>query len=219
MLFIHGFFRFHKDINLVKVRSHRGDTPLYIAALKGNEVIVALLLNFIWDLNKHQFSKHLVENKNSKAHLVIDEIDLSEYSDHEGYSPMHAAAIKGSLSTLKALLQHPAVNAYKSILEVNRHQQTSLHLALRNGNMEVVEYLFEILLNSNSFQNTGKSNKNSETIFSLRRLIHESMSEMKLSSEIKLYLKDLAKRHNIKIDIYKHPTSKHRSRTKSSQKK
>ena len=159
-------------------------------------MIVASLLNFISDFKKLQD-----RGEDSSENSCIDKINLADYSDYEGYSPVHAAVIKGCLSTIKVLLEHPAVNEYSAILEVNRHDQNSLHLALRNGNMEIIDYLFQIVLNSenlNKNQMLEMSSKRSK--FCLQSLINECMFEMRINSSVQQYLNNLAEKFNLKID-------------------
>ena len=166
-------------------------------------MIVAALLNFISDFNKLQD-----QDEDSSENSYIEKINLVDYSDHEGYSPVHAAVIKGSLSTIKVLLEHPAVNEYSAILDVNRHDQNCLHLAVRNGNMEVIDYLFQIVLSLENLDKNQMLEMNSKRPeFCLQNLISECMLEMKINSKVQQYLNNLAEKFNLKIERKSNSTS------------
>ena len=142
------YYRFYKNMNPVKMKSHHGNTSLYLAALKGNDSVVMSLLAFITDYNNYTYIDSQPQQQQHQQKRIP--IDLTEYGDQEGFSPLHAAVIKGSLSTVKILLQHRAVNAREEVLRLNRHHQTSFHLAIRNGNLKIFHYLLTRLLDKYS---------------------------------------------------------------------
>ncbi|KAI8004402.1 Protein ACCELERATED CELL DEATH 6 [Camellia lanceoleosa] len=111
--------------------SPQEDTVLHIAAYSGHVVLVELILTHRIDL----FFK-----KNSNGNL-----------------PIHAAAISGHLSIVKSLLGFPQRDSEEwrvSVLrEVNKNEETALHVALKNRHKEVAAFLFNLCPRVSSYPN------------------------------------------------------------------
>ncbi|KAL7177308.1 hypothetical protein ACSBR2_030627 [Camellia fascicularis] len=116
--------------------SPQEDTVLHIAAYSGHVLLVELILTHRIDL----FSR-----KNSNGNL-----------------PIHAAASSGHLSTVKSLLGFPQRDSEEwrvsALKEVNKNEETALHVALKNHHEKVAEFLFELCPCVSSYPNKeGKS--------------------------------------------------------------
>ncbi|CAL5413817.1 unnamed protein product [Camellia sinensis] len=116
--------------------SPQEDTVLHIAAYSGHILLVELILT-------HRIS--LFSKKNSNGNL-----------------PIHAAASSGHLSTVKSLLGFPQRDSEEwrvsALKEVNKNEETALHVALKNHHEKVAEFLFELCPCVSSYPNKeGKS--------------------------------------------------------------
>ncbi|CAL5416378.1 unnamed protein product [Camellia sinensis] len=102
--------------------SPQEDTVLHIAAYSGHDPLVELIL-------RHQ-------------------IDLFSEKNSNGNLPIHAAASSGHLSTVKSLLEFSRGDSEEwresALKEVNKNEETALHVALKNHHEEVAEYLFRL---------------------------------------------------------------------------
>ncbi|CAL5347670.1 unnamed protein product [Camellia sinensis] len=113
------------------------EAVLHIAAYSGHVVLVELILT-------HQ-------------------IDLFSTKNSTGNLPIHAAASSGHLSTVKSLLgfrQRDDSEEWRvSVLrEVNKNEETALHVALKNRHEEVAAFLFNLCPSVSSYPNKeGKS--------------------------------------------------------------
>ncbi|KAI8004739.1 Serine/threonine-protein phosphatase 6 regulatory ankyrin repeat subunit C [Camellia lanceoleosa] len=116
--------------------SPQEDTVLHIAAYSGHVLLVELILT-------HR-------------------IDLSSKKNSNGNLPIHAAASSGHLSTVKSLLGFPERDGEEwrvsALKEVNKNEETALHVALKNHHEKVAEFLFELCPCVSSYPNKeGKS--------------------------------------------------------------
>ncbi|CEF62675.1 85/88 kDa calcium-independent phospholipase A2 [Strongyloides ratti] len=100
------------DVISCQVDSHDGKTALHVAAEEGNDNIVKLLLERGCDLSK---------------------IDI------KGENSIHLASRKGNLECISKMYEFGDLN--KNINVENEFGETPLHLAIYNGQVDVVEYL------------------------------------------------------------------------------
>uniref|UniRef100_A0A0K0E0A1 phospholipase A2 n=1 Tax=Strongyloides stercoralis TaxID=6248 RepID=A0A0K0E0A1_STRER len=95
-----------------QVDSHDGKTPLHIASEEGNDKIVSLLLQKGCDLSK---------------------------LDIKGENSIHLASRKGNVECISKMFEFGDLS--KNINIENENGETPLHLAISNGQVDVVEYL------------------------------------------------------------------------------
>ena len=145
------------DVNLKRNTDKNGNSPLHIAAQRGFDEIVELLVNFDGDVNR---------------------------INDNGFSPLHLAAIKGHTKVIQILLQRGAfVNlrdqsgklsfsdslGYQEIAPLSTHSwkirqyrskgATALYFAIQNNHREAVQ----LLLESGADVNAPTNNKDGNT--------------------------------------------------------
>jgi len=103
----------------VNYRTRRGRTPLYGAANKGNETIVAYLLSL----------------KDKDGKLVVDVSMVDE--DQE--TPLHAAADEGYCQVVRLLVQEGNADVNKQDVDGD----TPLHEAADEGHLDIVTFLIK----------------------------------------------------------------------------
>jgi len=91
-----------------------GRSALHFAALSGQAGVIALLCD------QHS-------------------TDINGATRQDGFTPLHFAAARGSLSAVKALREHGA-----DIAAEDRRGATALHLAMKPGRLDVVNYLLSV---------------------------------------------------------------------------
>ncbi len=116
-------------INLYE-KDKNGNTPLHIAASKGNLVKVKNLIHYIMNIDSS-----LIEAKNSF-----------------GSSPLHDATWSGQLAIIDYLLKQGADLKTKDI-----YDQTLMHAAAWNGHLKLVKYFFEKGLSLEEKDQKGKT--------------------------------------------------------------
>ncbi len=122
-----------------------GQTPLHLAAKKGDEGVMRLLLgipgievNFP-DEEGRTFLYLAAENGNEKmikVLLKVSGIDVNA-SNKEGNSPLGIAVEKGHEEVVRLLLKAPDIK----INAANKYGETPLHRAAEKGHVEVVKLL------------------------------------------------------------------------------
>ncbi|KAL7177311.1 hypothetical protein ACSBR2_030630 [Camellia fascicularis] len=93
-------------------------------------------------------------------HILTHRINLFSEKNSNGNLPIHAAASSGHLSTVKSLLEFPQREEWRvsKLKEVNKNEETALHVALKNHHEKVAEYLFKLCPCVSSYPNKeGKS--------------------------------------------------------------
>eukprot|EP00638_Chattonella_subsalsa_P000677 CAMPEP_0117741268 /NCGR_PEP_ID=MMETSP0947-20121206/4811_1 /TAXON_ID=44440 /ORGANISM="Chattonella subsalsa, Strain CCMP2191" /LENGTH=522 /DNA_ID=CAMNT_0005557491 /DNA_START=85 /DNA_END=1650 /DNA_ORIENTATION=+ len=96
-------------------KNHNTEGLLYLAALKGHNQILQLILPHLQD-HPQRFFLH----------------------DGDGFSPLHAACLRRSVSTADLLIR-----AGFDVNLRNKYQQTPLHLASRTGHLEMITLLMD----------------------------------------------------------------------------
>jgi ankyrin repeat protein len=128
----------------VNVLDGEGRTPLHLAALKGYLEISSILINARCPVD-------VLDNDNASLFHFAAEGDIIELLcaltdikmdvnrlDRFGWTPLHRAAYKGKLGSVKKLL---TLGAKESMMKVGISPETPLHLAAHKGHEEVVSTL------------------------------------------------------------------------------
>ncbi|MBN8512536.1 MAG: ankyrin repeat domain-containing protein [Rickettsiales bacterium] len=115
-------------------------TPLHIAAESGDlEIVRYLVTNYDVDVEKFggMNACNAADMAESSGFQDIAKF-LSEY--HNSGFPLHAAVEKGNMSLLKSLT---STNKY-SLREKNRDGDTLMHIAVKQGNIQMIQLLLTI---------------------------------------------------------------------------
>uniref|UniRef100_A0A3Q3ADR0 Ankyrin repeat and sterile alpha motif domain containing 1A n=1 Tax=Kryptolebias marmoratus TaxID=37003 RepID=A0A3Q3ADR0_KRYMA len=132
---------------LTNIADNKGCYPLHLAAWKGDEHIVRLLI--------HQGPSHpkLNEQNNDNetplhcaaqyghsrvVRLLLEELTDPTMRNTKFETPLDLAALYGRLEVVKLLL-----SAHPNLLSCNTKKHTPLHLASRNGHLPVVDVLLD----------------------------------------------------------------------------
>lgn len=112
------------------VRNQNYETPLYVAALRGNGLV---LYTMILHLKKQR--KHVVSEVDIPLYRGSDWLSIDEKScDIRDFSPLHAAVLCKSLYCTRLLLL-----AGCSPNKQNKYGSTAMHLAYRSNNAAMVD--------------------------------------------------------------------------------
>ncbi len=123
-------------------RDQRGNTPLHVAILLGNEGLARLLLVHDADVNarNHRQSSPLhyaaSDGREVMVSLLLAEGAVVSASDHDGDTPLHGAALHGHVKAVELLLAHGADASLK-----NSRGRTPLDEAVRRGHQDVIQVL------------------------------------------------------------------------------
>jgi ankyrin repeat protein len=136
----------------VNAEDEQGLTPLLLAARFGS----ASLLGQLLERNAHIDAESLegrsvvtmaVLSSNQEAvQALLAHLDRTDHrllldkQDEDGWAPLHWACAIGEPTTLELLLEQPTINVYTQ----TRIGETPLHVAAREGNIEVVSMLLSI---------------------------------------------------------------------------
>jgi len=134
--------RYHKRVD---EKNSRGGTTLHLAAERGNEALVRLLIDNRVDIKAkddagwtalHSAAKG--GNKEVVRLLVEKGVDIKAKEDIYGETALHLAAERGNKEVVQLLVEKGAdINAK------DNNRWTVLHLAAEKGNEEVVRLLVE----------------------------------------------------------------------------
>ncbi|KAG2669143.1 hypothetical protein I3760_14G021000 [Carya illinoinensis] len=126
------------------------DNPLHISSLAGNTAITKDIVlrkpEFAGELNQQGFSPMHIASANGHVEIVRELLNINAGVDHvcllkgkDGKLPLHCAVIKGRVDVVRLLV----FACKESLAQVTVHGETSLHLAVKNNQLEVVRVLLE----------------------------------------------------------------------------
>ena len=121
--------------------NHDKRTPLHLAAAKGSEEIVELILSIKPEISKDgngEYPLHIACRYGRRSiipQLCNQHTDLEILNDDEN-TPLHLACIQGDLAIVTELVKRKAKISAKNIFG-----ETPLHLAAQYGHEKIVEFL------------------------------------------------------------------------------
>jgi uncharacterized protein len=164
----------------VDMANHRGETPLYAAALHEHEDLFKFLVEKGANpSNEDNEGNNLIHLAAKAGHVSVinmlhkqDEIDINKANDH-GQTPLALAVMGGHIDAVAVLVELDA--------DVNPEEGISpLILAARSGNADIVEFLLEHDAETDSIDDkTGNSILHDEAI-----LGNENVLKVLLDSDI-----------------------------------
>ncbi|XP_017614956.2 ankyrin repeat-containing protein ITN1-like isoform X2 [Gossypium arboreum] len=120
------------------------ETPLYLAAMTGDERLLTVILNK-WKSADHHGGPHgrttlhattMAEDEDATSKILEKQEDLRKKEDKDGHTPLHYAAHIGCNSVVEVLLEKDVSAAYKGDKKLG---MTPLLVAARQGNVGTVK--------------------------------------------------------------------------------
>uniref|UniRef100_A0A3Q2T280 Ankyrin repeat and sterile alpha motif domain containing 1A n=1 Tax=Fundulus heteroclitus TaxID=8078 RepID=A0A3Q2T280_FUNHE len=132
---------------LTNIADNKGCYPLHLAAWKGDQHIVKLLIH--QGRSNPQINEQNNDNETplhcaaqyghtQVVRLLLEELTDPTMRNNKFETPLDLAALYGRLEVVKLLL-----SAHPNLLSCNTKKHTPLHLASRNGHLSVVEVLLD----------------------------------------------------------------------------
>ncbi|EEF46411.1 ankyrin repeat-containing protein, putative [Ricinus communis] len=121
-------------------------SPLFLACIHGHLELVKLLLKRPELVQVDGFDQTYLRDALWQADIGIVEAlvnelpTLAEKGDREGNSALHNACIKGDLDMVRLLLHRGSTDGWYNI-----YGYTPVHLAVKSGNVEIVQHFLEVL--------------------------------------------------------------------------
>ncbi|KAK6448633.1 hypothetical protein FP744_10004883 [Trichoderma asperellum] len=143
-----------------------GRTPLHYAARRLDPAILKVLIaakanvNVVDARNKSPLCL-AVEMGNITGIQMLLTAGADFIADHEGRTPLHAAALKGSADIVRTLLPEDDETRREELISISDHRgETAIHLAAEQGHDDVVE---ELLKPSQDLAVIDKKNHENQT--------------------------------------------------------
>lgn len=160
------------DLLISNLTDPAGQTPLYLAALKGSESMLQLLLNHGAEMNcvdsYGQTCLHLCAssgNKKCMAFILDHGGDiLLESRDTNGNTPLHFAAYSGHLDCVRLLLESAA-----DVNQRNNSGQTPYTIASLRGHHQIGLLLLEYKDHHNSVSQNSSRPQSASTMNSISK--------------------------------------------------
>lgn len=133
----------------VNAEDEQGLTPLLLAARFGSATLLGRLLERNVHIDAESLEGRsvvtmaLLSSNQEAVQALLTHLDKTDHrllldkQDKDGWAPLHWACAIGELATLELLLEQPTINVYTQ----TRVGETPLHVAAREGNIEVVSSL------------------------------------------------------------------------------
>ena len=145
--------KFPSEMN---VKDSSGNVPLVTASLAGHDNIASLLkLKYKAKLQSEDIKLPINQEENKKEELEEINTDISKLSITTESSCLVAAAKRGSLVVVRALLSHPSCH----LLARDEEGNTALHIAASRGHHEVV---LELASRYNTLSEDASAGKNND---------------------------------------------------------
>jgi len=122
----------HHLYELMKIKSIRGESAFFCAALMGSHKCLTILCRAL--KRKLQMVSDPCANKQLQAQILQDHT-----LQHDNWSPLHAVSMNGNVPAAKAILD----TGLFSGLERTKTEQTPFHIACFAGHLPIVELLIE----------------------------------------------------------------------------
>lgn len=108
-----------------------GQTPLYLAARSGNEMLIRLLLRYNPDIDRPETTKNWtpliiasLAGFTTIAEFLLEHGANVEHRDHAGWTAIHHASYRGHIPLAKALSEAAADLSHKQAAEIQHQPKT-----------------------------------------------------------------------------------------------